>query len=169
MPSLASPRTQDLTPYSFLHFNVWLIMELEDRYEILDLISSYSHSWDSNDLEKFLSLFVDEPYIGEAGDQFKGKPSEYRKKDKQIMRNEFERMHDPSGEYSAQSRHLQTNTVLIELTDGRVRGRTIYTVLAQHTGEPNPRLFSCGIYEDEYVKIKDGWKFSSRKIMADHD
>ena len=43
-------------------------MNLEDRFEILDLISFYLHAFDSNDVERYLSLFIDDPYIGEVGE-----------------------------------------------------------------------------------------------------
>ena len=144
-------------------------MNIEDRFEILDLISSYSHAWDSNDVDLHLSLFIDEPNIGEVGEEFKGKPSEYRKTDKKFIRQFFEVFHHQISEKGSQSRHIQTNTLLEELSDGFVSGKTIYTVLVQYRGDPNPRLFSCGIYEDEFVKTSDGWKFRSRKIIADHD
>jgi len=43
-------------------------MNLEDRFEILDLISFYLHAFYSNDVERYLSLFIDDPYIGEVGE-----------------------------------------------------------------------------------------------------
>jgi len=144
-------------------------MNAEDRFEILDLISNYSYAFDGNDVERHLSLFIDEPYIGEVGEQFKGTPSEYRKTDKNEIRQVFEFLHKKSNETGSQCRHLQTNTVLEKVSDRLVSGKSIYTVLIQYRGDPNPRLFSCGIYEDEFVNTADGWKFRSRKIKADHD
>ena len=144
-------------------------MNAEDRFEILDLISNYSYAFDENDIEKFLSLFIDEPYLGEVGEQFIGTPSEYKKKDKKSIRQGIEFLHKNNIEYGSQCRHLQTNTVLEDQSEGLVSGKTIYTVLLQYRGDPNPRLVSCGIYEDEFVKTDEGWKFRSRKIKADHD
>ena len=144
-------------------------MNAEDRLEILDLISNYSYAFDENDIEKYLSLFISEPYIGEVGEQLNGKPSEYRKTDKKTIRQVFEFLHKKNIDFGSQSRHLQTNTVLKEQSEGLVSGKTIYTVLIQYRGDPNPRLVSCGVYEDEFIKTSDGWKFRSRKIKADHD
>ena len=132
-------------------------MNAEDRFEILDLISNYSYAFDEIDIEKFLSLFIDEPYLGD------------RVTDKQEMRQLIKSLHKNNIEFGSQCRHLQTNTVLEELSDGLVSGKTMYTVLLQYRGDPNPRLVSCGIYEDEFVKTPNGWKFRSRKITADHD
>jgi hypothetical protein len=132
-------------------------MNVEDRFEILDLISNYSYAFDEIDIEKFLSLFIDEQYLGD------------RTTDKEGMRQLVKSLHKNNIEFGSQCRHLQTNIVLEELSDGLVSGKTMYTVLLQYRGDPNPRLVSCGIYEDEFVKTPDGWKFRSRKIIPDHD
>ena len=132
-------------------------MNSDDRFEILDLISNYSYAFDEIDIEKFVSLFIDEPYLGD------------RTTNKEDMRQLVKSLHKKNIDFGSQCRHLQTNTVLTEQSEGFVSGKTMYTVLLQYRGDPNPRLNSCGIYEDEFVKTPDGWKFKTRKIIPDHD
>lgn len=137
-------------------------MNAEDRQAILDLISRYSHSYDANDMEGFAALFDKDAVLTSPRLGMKTTSSA------QICQAMAARR-QMLAEQGIQPRHYQTNTLLTENAEGHVRGRTMILVTWQHAGEPEPKVMHTGVYEEEFRKTGEGWKFSKRDLLIDHD
>jgi len=133
-------------------------MNIEDRYEIMDLIYKYSYTYDENDISRFSNLFMKdgvwESPIGNA-----------------MSRDEIYALLGPRREAIAQrgihNRHFQTNTILTPISDDKVKGKTMVLVTWQYPGEMYARVHLTGYYEDEFIRTPDGWKFSRRALYVD--
>ena len=141
-------------------------LSLEDRAALLDLISSYSHTWDGRKNADWVELFTDDAVIkasfrGTLAWSY-GSNAERRK-----FIDEFYAGAEKTG--LLQSRHFQTNTLFEMQDDGTVHADTMFVVAFQFKGEPGPRLPNTGIYRDRFVKTKAGWKFSLRDILVDQE
>ena len=133
-------------------------MDTNDRQAIVDLISQYSYSYDENDMEMFKSLFDKDAVFSIGGNEI---PAGNFIKAAAAARN----THAQNG---IQTRHYQTNTVIIQAEESRVRAKTIFFVVYQHAGKAGPDLVHSGMYTDEFRKTAQGWKFLGREIKLDH-
>ena len=135
-----------------------------DRHEILDLLSRYSHTWDSKDARGWSDLFVKD---GAWANYFEGTVN-------QSLRSNRERLafaKELQGSFRKRgvvTRHHQTNTLLTKDTDGSIRGETVFSVIWQYASDPVPKLMHSGVYRDLYVKTKHGWRFKLREVRFDH-
>jgi len=139
-------------------------VEISDRNAIDDLISRYSHTWDSKDPKGWSDLFVED---GIWENFFAGK------KDKSLgsgaERLAFaEKLQGSFRERGIVTRHHQTNTLLKKKEDGTIEGETVFSVIWQQHDEPLPKLMHSGVYRDIYVKTDRGWKFRVREVRFDH-
>ncbi|MFL2480889.1 MAG: nuclear transport factor 2 family protein [Verrucomicrobiales bacterium] len=137
---------------------------ISDRNAINDLISRYSHTWDSKDPKGWSDLFVKD---GVWENYFAGK------KDKSLgsgaERLAFaEKLQGSFRERRIVTRHHQTNTLLKKKEDGAIEGETVFSVIWQQHDEPLPKLMHSGVYRDIYVKTDQGWKFRFREVRFDH-
>jgi len=74
---------------------------------------------------------------------------------------------------TVQTRHFQTNTSFIELTEKTAKTKTMVLPTAillngKIDFENPPTNAYQGIYEDEFVKTEDGWKIKVRKLTTDN-
>ena len=134
----------------------------DDRQAILDLISSYSHTYDSKDADGFIALFAED---GVMVSNSSGARAPTRQELLAGVKDRFASFREDG----IQSRHYQTNTVLDPLADGSVSGETIMAVAWQRRDEPAPVLAHTGTYGDLFVKTDSGWKFKRRELRVDHD
>ena len=136
----------------------------QDRIDILDLISRYSHTWDSKDSIAWAALFTDSAiwqiYLA-------GEPQRASNKAERL--SGAKSRHAMFTENGVQTRHFQTNTLLTQHPNGSVNGETVFFVTWQHAAEDTPRLMHTGIYRDEYTKTPSGWRFSRREVRLDHE
>src|SRR5690606_24956630 len=105
------------------------------QQEILDLISSYSYSFDGKDLEALLDLFAEDArwaWYGPDGSLLVdvGTPEELRA----FFANTIQ-SHVDAGR---QTRHFQTNTVFTSFQGRRATARTMVLIVWQNAGEPLP-------------------------------
>ncbi len=137
-------------------------MDAQDRQEILDLIANYSYGYDTRDWDRFASVWDDAAQLGGPGGQgaLVGPDA--------IVEWARTRREGLAGD-GIQTRHYQTNTLLEEINDGRVRARTMMFIAHQHQGEPGPRPMHTGEYNDEFVRTSEGWRFARRELQVDHD
>ena len=135
-----------------------------DRQQILDLISRYSYTWDGKDAEAFSALFQDNATISTYS---AGTLSSTTRSNKERLARAHERLQLFTTQ-GIQTRHYQTNTILERLSDGTVRGDTLFQVAWQYPSEPAPKLVHSGTYGDLFAKTSSGWKFASREIHIDH-
>jgi len=135
-----------------------------DRQQILDLISRYSYDWDGKDADAFTALFQDN---ATQSTYSAGKLTRTVRSNKERLA----RAHEQFLSFTAQgiqTRHYQTNTILERLSDGRVRGDTLFQVVWQYAGDPAPKLVHSGTFHDLFTKTSSGWKFASRELHIDH-
>ena len=142
-------------------------LHASDRQAILDLISAYSYTYDSKDLVRWLSLFTkDTVWAWYAGPS---KTLAVQLVGRDTMKAYFEPRLATLAQQGIQSRHYQTNTVFTTLEGKKATARTIVLVTWQYAHETTPRPVHTGIYEDKFVKTKDGWKFKERVLFNDHN
>ena len=139
-------------------------ISIQDRQQIHELISRYGHTWDGKDSEAWSALFT-----GDAVKQnfAAGKlTSETLTNIERLAR--ARKRHTMFAQNGIQTRHFQTNTMLVSRPDGSVTGETIFWVSWQQNGEEAPRLVHTGVYLDEFVETSSGWKFGRREVRIDH-
>jgi 3-phenylpropionate/cinnamic acid dioxygenase small subunit len=133
-----------------------------DRSEILDLICRYSHTVDAQDLEGFLSLFIEDcRWVAHLPKE----PIVLDSRDK--LRAHLATRLQYFADNGIQTRHLQTNTLLTRIDEIHVQGVTYLMLLGQLKEESGPMLISTGVYQDEFVKTEQGWKFAVREATID--
>ena len=135
-------------------------MDMQDRQQILDLISGYSYGYDGQDWDLFESLWADEAVL-------KGGPTT-RRGPAEIVAG-FRARRERLAAEGVQTRHYQTNTLLSDAGGGRVMGRSLLLVAWQRAGEPAPVVRHTGVYTDEFFKTGAGWRIVSRTVDIDHD
>ena len=135
-----------------------------ERQHILDLISRYSHAWDSKDAEASIALFLEDATVSiySAGNLTRTIRSST---ELLAWAREVHRSHTDNG---LQTRHYQTNTILERAPDGSVRGKTMFSVIWQYSSDEAPTLAHSGIYRDVFSKTSTGWRFARRDVYVDH-
>jgi 3-phenylpropionate/cinnamic acid dioxygenase small subunit len=137
-------------------------VSLSDRAEIMDLIYGYSHTVDAGDLDGFVSLFTEDcRWIAKLPQGTILLDSRAKLREHIAKRLQY------FADNGIQTRHLQMNTILTRIGYDRVQGVTYLTLLGQVKGEATPRLFSTGIYNDEFVQTEEGWRFAVREATLD--
>ena len=139
-------------------------IEINDRLAIDDLLSKYSHTWDSKDPEGWADLFIDK---GIWENSFAGNVGRTLKSNKE--RFEFAKeLQESFRQKGVTTRHHQTNTLLTVKEDGELHGETVFSVIWQYIDDPLPKLMHSGVYRDHYVKTDKGWRFKVREVRFDH-
>ena len=145
------------------------ILTAKEKLEIYDLISTYSFMWDEKNAIGLSHLFTEKCVWGW-----------YRLDGTKVLEilnrnafNDFAEQTFNNQLKEIQTRHFQTNTIFIESKEIMVRTKTIYfstkVMLNGKLDMENQPLASYqGVYEDEFVKIENGWKFKSRKVITDN-
>ena len=132
----------------------------DDRQAILDLISSYSYAYDASDLERFAALFQANAVVTFRQGNLTGNAH---------IREAMAARRRWVAQQGIQPRHYQTNTLLTEIAEGHVKGRTMILVTWQRSGEPEPKVVHTGFYDDEFRRTAEGWRFSKRAILVDQE
>jgi len=140
----------------------------EEKIEIYELISHYSYMWDAHDVDGLLNLFTEEC----TWDWYRNDGEvEVLCKNKEELRAHAEKMMKND---KLLTRHYQTNTIITEYKNGVIKTRSILlgTYLFAKKNRKGfwnkPKPIFQGIYEDEFVKTADGWKFKNRKLVTDN-
>jgi hypothetical protein len=139
-----------------------------DRNEIIDLLHNYSYTYDSKNIQAFADLFTDkfswQYYVGIKDRTIKILHMENK--------GEFiEFLEERLGELTEEgilSRHFMTNTVLTERTKGIISAKTMVLIIWRSKHKEEPWIEDTGIYEDEFVKTDQGWRFAIRKLTSDN-
>jgi hypothetical protein len=133
----------------------------EDKLEILDLISRFSHAFDGGDAGAFTAVFTEDGVFSErmGGQEFvRGRG---REELKAFATHELEQRG------SNQPRHHVRNTVFIEQTADRAVTRTYFLATNVSGDGKLATVTGTGIYEDESVRTAEGWRIRNR--VAIHD
>jgi 3-phenylpropionate/cinnamic acid dioxygenase small subunit len=135
------------------------MISLETRTQLQDLLTAYSFGYDELQWDLFRSVWTEDAELDSAGGLLSGRDeitSWARKR-----REQWQKQH-------VQTRHYQTNSLLTEVSNGLINGRTLLSVAHQHEDQPKPELAHTGVYADTYRLTDDGWKISRRHICIDH-
>ena len=123
-----------------------------DRSAIMDLISMYSYAYDENLMDEFMALFAEDAEVDLVS----------HSRGLEEIRGQVEERRRSLAEAGVQPRHHQTVTVLEEVSDGVVRGKTYVLLTWFHEETSELELRYSGVYEDEFVRTEEGWKFKRR-------
>lgn len=139
-------------------------MSIEDRIAITDNIYAYSYHWDSQDVDRFLTVFTEDA-LWEFFASGAKQPEVSLHTHAQIRAWASDRLARRKGKFV--SRHFQTNIVFDDLRAGSARTRTMVLVTHQSVDERAPKPILSGVYHDEHVKTADGWKMRHRAVHHD--
>jgi len=134
------------------------------QQELASLISQYSFTWDGKDAPAFAELFTEDCVyeIWRSG----GAKATRELKGRAVVRD-FAVESFSIRLADRQTRHYQTNTVFIDVTDTVVQARTMVVVLHAHATDKSLKVAFTGTYEDEFRRTLVGWRISKRIIRLD--
>ena len=135
---------------------------VSDRIAIRDVIDAYGFYWDSNNLDKFLSLFTDDA-IGVIYN--KGEKVFYKIKSEDQIRSSQERM-SFFIKNDVQRRHMMSNTIILELTEEFAHLLQYMTLLTTNQ-RTNTEFVTPILYKFKFKKINELWKIAYREINVD--
>ena len=140
----------------------------DEKIEVYELISEYSYMWDTHNVDGLLNLFTDDCTWDWY--RYDGK-TEVLCKNKEQLKAHAENLMRPK---KLLTRHQQTNTIVLDYQNGVIKTRTMVFVTYLFHKKIRKGLFNKpkaiyqGIYEDEFVKTAEGWKFKNRKLISDN-
>ena len=124
------------------------MLDTADRLEILDLYARYGWHFDQGKAEEWAALFTpDGRFLRSNAPDIEGR----------------EGLADLCRQRQAKTpglRHLTSNVTLEPANDG-ARGRA-YVLVVRIGDDGSLRVFTLGDYDDELVKLPDGWRFQRR-------
>jgi len=138
-------------------------MKLEDRVEILDLLSNLAYMNDSIDEEGYRNLYVEDCIRSiRFGD---GEPSytEGREAGTKMERVKW------LAENGIIDKHYYVNPILRMVSDDKVNGKVSLLILNQHVGEKVPRLNNSGVCDLLFRKTGEGWKIAEFHVHLNVD
>ena len=135
---------------------------VSDRIAIRDVIDAYGFYWDSNNLDKFFSLFTDDA-IGVIYN--KGEKVFYKIKSEEQIRSSQERM-SFFIKNDVQRRHMMSNTIMLELTEEFAHLLQYMTLLTTNQ-RTNTEFVTPILYKFKLKKINELWKIAYREINVD--
>lgn len=130
------------------------MMKVEDRLKIQDLISMYSYTYDENLIDEFMTLFSDDAEVDLLT---------YSKGLDEIRKQVEERRKYLSNN-GIHPKHHQTITVLTDISENRVYGKTYFLLTWYREASSELELRNSGMYNDEFIKTDSGWKFRKRSV-----
>ena len=125
-------------------------MKLEDRLDILDLISGLAYYNDTINEEGYINLFVENP-----NRSIRFRDSEPRDTSKFWKEMGHVKM---LAEKGIIDKHYYVNPVLKQVSESKVEGKVSALILNQHLDEMVPRLASFGTCDLVFLKTSEGWK-----------
>jgi len=125
-------------------------MKLEDRLEILDLISNLAHYNDTIDEEGYRNLFVED-----CNRSIRFRDGEPRDTREDGFKMEHVKM---LAEQGIIDKHYYVNPILKQVSETRVEGKVSALILNQHLDESVPRFASFGSCDLVFRKTGKGWK-----------
>jgi len=133
----------------------------DDKLDILDLISRFSHTFDGSDPDAFADVFSDTGVFTEriGGQDFvRGRG---RKELRAFAQGDVDKRK------TNQPRHHVRNTIFTEMTANRTVTRTYFLTTNVGGAGKLATVTGTGIYEDESVRTPKGWRINRR--IAIHD
>jgi 3-phenylpropionate/cinnamic acid dioxygenase small subunit len=135
---------------------------LAHRLAILDALGRYAHAADGLRFDAWAGIFTEDGCLELYG------PHDERPyvvvEGRELIRLHVERQQAHHGGY--QTRHLQTNTVFLELGDHRAQTASEFVLTIKAT-DAEPKLLATGVYEDRWRRTSSGWRIERRSVRAD--
>ncbi len=141
-------------------------MSIEDKLSIHEMIAQYSYTYDSQDVDGFAHLFV-ENGVFEIFVPGKARPSVRLQSRSEIREWATQRLQDRSGRFT--SRHYQSGILFDKLTSDSAVTRTMVLITHQCVAEAGPLPTVSGIYRDQWRKMPEGWRLVHRAAHIDRD
>jgi len=151
--------------------------KISDKIEITEHISKFSHTRDELDMEGTLNLFTNDATIkwidGNGKEEFFWKGREGLREGFNGYFDKAKNMKIPFKENGFDTRHIQSNTIFLDLTQNTAKTKTAILVTwvynSKKTGRKNkPKTIYQGYYEDEFIKIDGAWKIKNRKVITNN-
>ena len=131
-----------------------LVQEIADREAIRDLSDRYCDCIWRKDLDGLVNLFTEDGVF-----RVEGLEVEAVARGRNKLRKVFEKAAEELNP------RLFIHSRIVDLIDAnRAKGRCYVEVFSANVGM---QRIGFGYYEDEYAKIKDTWKFVSRRYFLD--
>ena len=129
-------------------------MKLEDRLDILDLISNLAYMNDSIDEEGYRILFVKDCIRSIRFQNGERTVTEGREAGTKMARVKM------LAEQGIMDKHYYVNPILKHFSDTEVMGKVSLLILQQHPREKLPRLDNSGVCDLVFRKTEYGWKIA---------
>lgn len=128
----------------------------EDRLAIQDLLARYGWALDTGDIDAFVNCFAPDGVmveeVFEEPDVWEGRSGIRR------LAEHYATIPNFPGR-----QHWCGNTLFEPRGAGRVHARS-FAMVTECRGEPPYLLRFCGWYEDELVRLAEGWHFQRRTV-----
>jgi ketosteroid isomerase-like protein len=138
-------------------------MKLEDRIEILEVLSNLAYKHDSLDFEGYKNL-----YTGDVTRSIRfqnGEPRVTKGREKGIE-GTFNRLKMLS-ERGIIDKHYYLTPILTQVSDVLVDGKVSILIANQHRDEAHPRWSATGNADLVFRKTSDGWKIAEFHVHLD--
>ena len=133
-------------------------MKLEDRLEILDLMSNLAYMNDSIDEEGYRNLFIEDCIRSIRFQNGEPTVTEGREEGTKMTRVKM------LAEQGIMDKHYYVNPILKHFSDTEVLGKVSLLILHQDLKEELPRLDNTGICDLVFRKTEYGWKIAELHI-----
>ena len=131
-----------------------LVREIADREAIRDLADRYCDCIWRKDLDGLVKLFTEDGIFRVEGLEIEAVAR---------GRKQLRKMYEKS--VAQLTPRLLIHGRIVDLLDGtRAKGRCYVEVFSANVGMER---LGFGYYEDEYLKLKDTWRFASRRYFLD--
>lgn len=129
-------------------------MKLEDRLEILDLLSNLAYMNDSIDEEGYKKLYTKDCIRSIRFQNGEPTVTEGREEGTKMTRVKM------LAEQGIMDKHYYVNPILKPFSDTEVLGKVSLLILHQHLNEELPKLENTGICDLVFRKTEYGWKIA---------
>ena len=129
-------------------------MKLEDRLEILDLLSNLAYMNDSIDEEGYKKLYTKDCIRSIRFQNGEPTVTEGREEGTKMTRVKM------LAEQGIMDKHYYVNPILKPFSNTEVLGKVSLLILHQHLNEELPKLENTGICDLVFRKTEYGWKIA---------
>ena len=138
-------------------------MNIEDRFEVTDLVTRSVYALDVNDMKDFSDCHVNDHILELKNADFPTIIIEGREKYVKRLTKSEERL--ASGLIT---KHHISNMLIKEVSDDLLWGRTLGIVTMQREPYSKPDFSHTSTVEYEFRKTSYGWRISKTNLVIDH-
>ena len=145
--------------------NTHIMTKFEDRFQIIDLINSFTIYFDERDLDEYIDCYADG---GVFVIQFKGEITTWLEKDD--MKRVFGPRLDEFAKNNQQRRHLTANVSIVEQSSSYALARAnalLLNTTSKKDGTADLDMVSTVLYKYKVVKVENEWKFTEVFAVLD--